>query len=119
MDETPEVEVQQEVERFATEFCERVTQATETLGRASSAEVRDEALRKNLRFVWAAIEIATGPYPEVNLLDMIVFVRLCRAVLERYWIPELYGNSGRDLAEVFARSDEELSEVVEKALSPT
>jgi hypothetical protein len=119
MDETlPELELQQEIERFSTQFCDRVTQATESLERSSVApEVRDEALRKNLRYVSAAMEIATGPFPEVNLLDMIVFVRLCRAVLERHWIPALYGSRGHELAEVFARSDEELSDVAAKALN--
>jgi hypothetical protein len=120
MDEKlPELELQQEVERFSTQFSERVTQATESLERSSlSAEVRDEALRKNLRYVSAAMEIATGPYSEVNLLDMIVFVRLCRAALDRHWIPELYGERGNELVEVFARSEEELSELAGRALTP-
>jgi hypothetical protein len=121
MDENlAELELQQEVERFATQFTDRVTQATESLERsAAEAEVRDEALRKNLRYVWAALEIASGPFPEINLLDMIIFVRLCRAVLERHWIPELYGARGQELAEVFVRSDEELAGVAAKALSET
>jgi hypothetical protein len=120
MDETlPELEVQQEVERFATQFTDRVTQATEGLERSSATpEVRDEALRKNLRYVWAALEIATGPLPEINLLDMMIFVRLCGVVIERHWIPELYGARGRELAEVFSRSDQELAEVAAKVLTP-
>jgi hypothetical protein len=114
-----ELELQQEVERFSTQFSERITQATESLeGSSLSAEVRDEALRKNLRYVSAAMEIATGPYSEVNLLDMIVFVRLCRSALDRHWIPELYGERGRELTEVFDRSEEELSVLAARALTP-
>jgi hypothetical protein len=119
MDATlPELELQEEVERFATQFCDRVTQATEVLERSSvAAEVSDQALRKNLVYVSAAMEIATGAFPQVNLLDMIVFLRLSRAVLESYWIPELYGTRGLELAEVFARSDEELADLAARSLS--
>ena len=92
MDEAlPPLELQEALQRFTTQFADRVTQATEALERSSPPGVRDEALRKNLLYVSSALEIATGPDPWVNLLDMIVFVRLCRAVLERHWIPEVYG----------------------------
>jgi len=85
MDTAPEVELQQELQRFATQFTDRITQATEALEESSHrAEVRHEALRKNLRYIAAALEIATGPTAAINLVDMIVFVRLSRAVLERH-----------------------------------
>ena len=102
---------------FTTSFSDRVTQATETLERSTPPAIRDEALRKNLLYVSSAVEIAAGPFPEVNLLDMLVFVRLSRAVLEAHWIPDLYGSAGRELAEVFARSDEELTGVADRALT--
>jgi hypothetical protein len=117
MDTAPELELQQEMQRFATQFIDRITQATEALEESSHRQdVRDEALRKNLRYIAAALEIATGPVAEINLVDMIVFVRLSRAVLERHWIPELYGDEGLELAEIFARSEEELAAVAERAL---
>jgi hypothetical protein len=116
--EAAEFELQQELQRFTTQFTERVTQATEVLGRSSAPRVGDEALRKNLLYVSSAIEIASGPFPEINLLDMIVFVRLSRTVLQRHWIPELYGEQGADLAEVFGRSEGELSDLAARVLSP-
>jgi hypothetical protein len=116
--EDRELALHQELQRFATQFCDRITQATEALERASPPEVRDEVLRKNLLYVSAAMEIAAGPFAEVGLLDMAVFVHLCRAVLERHWIPDLYGGHGHDLAEVFARSERELDELAERVLSP-
>jgi hypothetical protein len=114
----PEFELQQELQRFTTQFSDRITQATETLERVAPPGVRDEALRKNLLYVSSAIEIAAGPFAEVSLLDMIVFVRLCRTVLERHFIPKMYGSDGAELAEVFARSDGELGELAERVLSP-
>jgi hypothetical protein len=112
-----DLELLHELQRFTTRFDDRITQATDVLERSSRPGVREEALRKNLLYVSSAMEIATGPFFEINLLDMIVFVRLSRRVLERHWIPSLYGDDGRDLAEVFARSEQELSAVADRALS--
>ena len=86
----PALELQEALQRFTTQFADRITQAMEALERSSPAGVRDEALRKNLLYVSSALEIATGPDPEVNLLDMIVFIHLSRAALEKHWIPVLY-----------------------------
>jgi hypothetical protein len=113
-----EFELQQELQRFTTQFADRITQAAEALQRSPRADVREEGLRKNLRYVSMAMEIATGQFAEVNLLDMMVFIHLCRAVLERHWVPKVYGEDGRELAEVFARSEEDLSQVAERALTP-
>ena len=119
MDTTPELELQQELERFATQFSDRITQATATLERSGREGVRDEALRKNLLYVSSAVEIATGPAPGINLLDMVVFIRLSRTLLERHWIPTLYGEQGADLAEVFARAERDLSAITDRVLSVT
>jgi hypothetical protein len=113
-----DLELQQELERFATQFSDRVTQAAERLERSPRERVRDEALKKSLLYVSSAIEIATGPYPEVNILDMVVFIRLARTVLERHWIPNLYGHEGDGLAEVFAKAERELSNISAQALGP-
>ena len=113
-----DLELQQELERFTTQFADRITQATARLDRSSRESVRDEALRKNLLYVSSAIEIATGPYPEINILDMVVFIRLSRTVLERHWIPTLYGQDGVGLDEVFAKAESELSAIAAQALSP-
>jgi hypothetical protein len=117
-DRMSELELQQHLQRFATQFADRVTQATETLERSAPPAARDEALRKSLLYVSSALEIATGPDPEINLLDMIVFVRLSRTALEHHWIPEVYRESGEQLLEVFSRSEQELRAVAEDALTP-
>ena len=120
METAPELELQQEMQRFATQFTDRITQATETLEESSArAVVRHEALRKNLRYIAAALEIATGPVAEINLVDMVVFVRLSRAVLERHWVPTLYGDDGAELMQIFARAEADLDGVAARALSAT
>jgi hypothetical protein len=114
----PPLELQDALQRFTTQFSDRVTQAMEGLELSSQARVRDEALRKNLLYVSSALEIASGLDPEVNLLDMLVFVHLSRATIEKHWIPTVYREKGADLAEVFARSEQELQALAEQALTP-
>ncbi len=119
MDAESEIELQEELQRFVSQFTDRITQSIETIERSPrlAVEVRDEALRKNLLYVASAMEIATGPTAEINLVDMMVFVRLCRSALERHWIPELYGEDGDALAQVFARSEEELDRMAGHVLT--
>lgn len=112
------LELQHELQRFATSFTERITQAAEALQHAADGEVRDEALRKNLLYASSAMEIATGAAAAVNLLDMFVFIHLSRAVLERHWIPTTYGENGRALDVAFTKAEDELREIATRALGP-
>jgi hypothetical protein len=111
-----DIELQQDVERYASQLTERVTQALEPLERSPDAAISDTALRQNLLSASAAVDIATGPFPEVNLLDMLVFVRLSRGVVEEYWVPEVYGAAGEDLEDAYRKSEEELWSLADKIL---
>lgn len=118
MEETvPEVELQHELQRFVSELSDRLSQATERLGGSPRPSVRDEALRQHLRQVAAAMEIATGPVAHVNLLDMLVFVRLCRVVLERHWIPNVFGTEATQLEEGFVWAERQLGTLAARVLS--
>jgi hypothetical protein len=114
-----ELELQQELQRFASEFAARILQATEALQRCSQASVRNEALKKTLVYISSAIEVATGPSPSVGLLDMVVLIRLSRTVLDKHWIPTLYRSEGAELSEAFARCDEELTALACRTLKDT
>jgi hypothetical protein len=114
-----EHELTQELQRFTARFTDRIAQATEVLERSPTPRVRDEALRNTLGYISSAIEIATGPYAEIDLLDMIVFVHLCRKVLSSHWIPALYADAGSELADAFAKSETELTEIAERAIGPS
>ena len=111
-----ELEIQQELQRFTTRFLDRIAQAASTAKASPDPEVFEEALRKNLLYASSATEIATGPSAAVNLLDMFVFVRLCRSALEKYWIPTLYGDRGHELADAFAKADAEVTDIADRAL---
>jgi hypothetical protein len=112
----PELELQHALERFTTQFVDRIRQATEALEREAQSSIREEALRKALYYTASAIEIATGPFAQINLLDMLVFIRLTRAVLHEHWIPELYGAQGGELADAFDRAERELAQIASTTL---
>ena len=97
----PAAELQQDVQRAATAFADRVSQAGDPLEKGNRPVNEDALLRRILLYNAAALEIATGPYPKVNALDMVVFAILCRGALERHWIPNRFGDEGLPLVEAF------------------
>jgi hypothetical protein len=103
-----DTELQQLVQRQVSQFCDRVAQALAPLEESPQREVSDTALSEALLYVSSAIDIATGPCPEVNLLDLFVFLRLCRDTLERHWIPKVYGEQGADVAAAFSKAEDDL-----------
>lgn len=113
--ETKPLELQQALQRFATQFTDRVAQATDVVEQASERRVRDHALRRGLSYISSALEIASGPVPAIALLDMFVLIRLCRSVLIGHWSRE-YGNAGRELVDTFAGADSQITTLVTRTL---
>jgi hypothetical protein len=111
-----DIELQQLVQRQASQFCERIAQTLAPLGESPHRVVSDTAMNEMLLYVSSVIDIATGPLPEVNLIDMLVFLRLCREIVERHWIPEVYGAEGAGVAAVFAKSEDDLWRAAEPVL---
>jgi hypothetical protein len=103
-----EADLQQLVQRQVARFCERVSEALAPLEQSPRRNVSDAAIKEGLLYFSSAVDIATGPYPEVSLVDLLVFLRLCRRVLERHWIPNVYGAPGADVAAAFSKSEADL-----------
>jgi hypothetical protein len=114
--DTRDLQLQQELQRFTTQFSDRIGDVMAPLQVSPRRDVRDAALKQALMYVSSALEIATGSAPEINLLDMFVFVRLSRSVVDHHWVPNLYGDAGRALAEALARSDAEITSIAEDHL---
>lgn len=112
-----QVELQDSIQRFTGLFMDRIVQALGELARNGTPEESDAALRSALLYGSASLDIASGPLPEVNLLDMLVFVRLSREVFETHWMPELYGERGRPVVEAFRTSEAELRHVARRVLT--
>ena len=63
------------------------------------------------------MRVASGPYPELNVVDMLVFVMLARGALEEYWIPTELGARGQPLLDAFTRTEERTRHLSAKILS--
>jgi hypothetical protein len=112
-----QTELQQDLQRFASQYTGRIAEALHELTEVDDPKLRAVATRSLLVYHAAALDIATGPLPEINLLDMLVYVLLSRAVVERYWIPEVYHLQGRPLAKAFAQSEADLWRIADKVLT--
>jgi hypothetical protein len=115
-----QVELQQNVQRVATEFLDRVAQAGEQAqDRAPDAARRQAMSRHVLLYSASALDIATGPFPELNTLDMLVFAMLCRGSLEQHWIPHGLGDDGKRLLVAFAHLERDMWNIAPKILDQT
>src|SRR3954447_10290959 len=80
-----QIQLRDSIERFTGQFIDRVGEAIKELEVHDKPELQQLALRQGLVYTASTLDIATGPLPEVNLLDMLVFVALSRSVLEQHW----------------------------------
>lgn len=112
-----QAELQQDVQRFTSDLMFGVAEAVAPIEAHPDPEVRRTGLRRVLVYHSTALDIATGPFPEINLVDMLVFVSLSRRVLEQHWVPEVFGQYGKPLAETFAKLERELWTLTNKILT--
>jgi hypothetical protein len=96
-----QAELQQDLQRLATEFQSRVAQGGLALADQPQAQLRDNLLQQALLYESSILDIATGPYPEINLLDMTVFAELNADLLQRHWMPEVWGVAGSFFDDAF------------------
>jgi hypothetical protein len=65
----------------------------------------------------AAFDIAVSPRAGQALLDLLVLISLQRAVLERYWMPEVLGDQASELLSVVERTERESWRTAERAMT--
>lgn len=75
-------------------------------------------LRQALLYQSSILDIATGPEPEVNLLDMAVFARLCAYTLKSYWTTERLGDASPAFSEAFASLELDVQGLEARVLTP-
>jgi hypothetical protein len=112
-------ELRHEIMRFAGRSAERVDDAYFKLEEHfKTPKARRAALENSSAYVTSALDIAIGPNPEVNMLDMVVFVTLTRIVVEEYWVPKVFGDEAKILVEVFRNNEAEIWSIAGKVLTP-
>lgn len=108
-------ELQSRVQRFAGVFIDRTNQALIVLESDLETEgLKRQVLERLLAYSSSAIEIASGPTPEVNLLDMVVFVTLVSDRWDKFWRPKVFKSNSRAFSEELAQSENEIWAVLEK-----
>lgn len=116
-DEVTQLELQEDLQRFYTRFTEKVVSALNVPKITKSFSLSKISLRQYLLYDSEALKIVTSPFPEVNLMDMLVFIKLSKASVRDIWIPKLYGASGKDLYRAFRDSERDIDEIALKILS--
>lgn len=110
--------IQLEVMDFSDAYVNALWAAIETsLAKETDPAKRVAALTWRSRYGSASMEIATGADPRTNLLDMAVFLSAGRWALEQYWIPEIFGNNGQALREVYRSMDDRIWELAAETLT--
>ncbi len=112
-----QLQLQEEIQRFYTRFTERLAEAILQNEKLSTTH-RLRTIQEYTLYDSEALKITTSPYPEINLLDMLVFVKLNRAVIKRYWIPHYYGKAGKPLLDAFAASERDINDITLRVLGP-
>ena len=111
-----QVELQQNVQRVATAFIDRIAQSGVSLSPDAPRPAHEEAMVKRvLVYSASALDIATGPFPELNTLDMLVFAMLCKDALERHGSASL-GKTGEPLLVAFADLEKDMWDIAPKVL---
>ena len=95
------LQMQLAVMRFADEYAARVTERVAVFQRAT-----DDPAERLAAQTWlvsqatGAFTIASGPNPELNAIDMLVFATLSRMVIEDRWVGDVYGQRAEGLLAV-------------------
>jgi hypothetical protein len=112
-------ELRHEIMRFAGRSAEQVDDAYFKLEEHfQTPKARRAALENSSAYVTSSLDIAIGPNPEANMLDMVVLVTLSRIVVEEYWVPKVFGDEAKILVEVFRRQEADIWSIAAKVLTP-
>jgi hypothetical protein len=112
-----QLELQEDLQRFGSHVVASIRPTFAELEESDDPKIRQVALQHFIDLASSTLDIVTGTYADVGLLDMIAFVRLNREVLEAYWVPEVYGPRAEELVTEFRESEELLVPIADKVLT--
>lgn len=102
------VELQDDLLRFADDLTSTVLRATSKLERDGAPIAREDLL-----MIWIAVnsevvKTATGSNSLASLVNMIVITTAMRMRVERYWMPQVYGESAGSLLAGLANCERDI-----------
>jgi hypothetical protein len=114
-----QAQVREDVVRFASSYFAILTQAFDSVERAArTPEARLMVADPKVKYCNALIDIALGPQPEANLLDMVVLATLLHDVMKDYWVPRVYGTSGQPLLAATEQGKRDIWSIAGTILTP-
>jgi len=91
-------ELEDHVRRFADRYYTRMALAVGTIRKTATDDNEVEILQGWQAIAQAtAVDIAIGPNPVTNLMDMMVLTSLEKMVIRDYWKPEVFGEERGDI----------------------
>lgn len=113
-----QLQLQEQMQRFYTRFTERLVESlSANLSIAQNIKLSEISYKQYLLYDQEALKIVTGPYPEINMLDMLVFIKLSKTAVKDYWIPNFYHQHGAGLLNAFNDSEKDMEKVAEQLIS--
>lgn len=114
---TDQLQLQESLQRFYTRFTERTLEGFLKSGLYKNAKTHEESIRQYTLYDSEVLKIATGPYPEINLLDMLVFIKLNKMTIESYWVPMKWNEKGESILQAFTESDRDIEQIASSVLT--
>ena len=113
------LQLQLNVMRFADEYTARVTDQVVAFQRGTEGPTeRLMAQSWLVSQATAAFTIASGPNPELNAIDMLVFVTLSRMVIEDRWSREHYAIQANGLLDAHKALEQRIWSFASELLTP-
>ncbi len=110
--------IRTEVINFADMFFDKVADATYTVaGLAGTPQARVDTALWRIHYCTSAIQIATGPNPKANLIDMVTMVSLGRMAMEGAAVEQVLGTHTRILQNTFRRMEQQGWEIARRYLT--
>jgi hypothetical protein len=113
-----EAELQDSLFRFANRFAAETRESLKDLENSPDPNIRAQAQLRLLIYDSAALDIALGPSPQANLLDMIAFIELCRGTWNEYWMPKVFKDQGIPMSKSFKNASGEIWSIAGRVMTP-
>ena len=112
------LELQAAVMAFADTTNSRMEEAATILEEIGTPQARLTAARMQVYNTASNVEIASGPYAGIALLDLIVAVSLRRMVWEEFWVPKVFGEAARPVLDIFKEVEEDVWQLADRIMTP-
>ncbi len=111
--------IRTEVISFADMFFDKIADVTYTVADlAGTPQARVDTALWRIHYCTNAIQIATGPNPKANLIDMMTLVSLGRMAMEGAAIERVLGTHTRIIQNTFRRLEQQGWEIARRYLTP-